>query len=113
MLEYAINVVMGFFGRLIKGSLLPLLRYFGKEAVIPFASNLTRDLIDGENLKNSASKRFQETKEVMQNDIFEKLKKQMGRGRKRKMLCCSKISRKRRKSIKRTRNKRKYPKKLF
>ena len=76
----------GFFGRLISGTVLPLLRYLGKKA-LGTATHVATDYLSGENIKKSIKRRGKETASNVLEDLSNKIQKGEGikRGRKRKL----------------------------
>jgi hypothetical protein len=90
----------GFFGRILSGAVLPILKYLGKKA-LGTGVNIGTDLLQGENIKTSMKKRLKTAGFNIAEDAFEKLKnyKQEGSGRKRR--------KSRKKQVKRKKSKRK------
>ncbi|RWS04209.1 uncharacterized protein B4U79_11400 [Dinothrombium tinctorium] len=72
----------GWFGRLFKGGVLPLLRYVGKKA-LKTGSNVVRDVLQGDDLGSSAKKHLKTAVHEAADDAFEKIT-QRGKGIKRK-----------------------------
>jgi hypothetical protein len=93
-----------FFGRFIKGGFIPMLKYIGRK-VFDSGYNITKDVVMGESIKDSAKKNIKNTVGEIAGDIFDKVT-QKGKGRKRK---CRKYKRRkilqRAKSIKRIKTK--------
>ena len=75
----------GFFGRLFKGSVLPLLRYLGRQA-LNTGMGVAEDVAHGDNFGASLRKHLRTVKQTVAKDTLEKLKdiKQSGSGLKRK-----------------------------
>ena len=75
----------GFFGRLLSGTVLPILKYLGKKA-LNTGVGIGSDVIQGENLKSAMKKRLKTTGFDIADDAYNKLKeyKQKGSGRRRK-----------------------------
>lgn len=76
----------GFMGRLVTGTVMPILKkvlpFLGK-TVLNAGSNIIQDFENGGNLKESASKRFNETKTLLKSKSLQKLKELTGGGRKK------------------------------
>jgi len=81
----------GFFGRLLSGAVMPILKYLGKKA-LSTGVNIGTDLLQGDNFKSTMKKRLKSAGLDIAEDALEKVRnsKQSGSGR-----------RKRRKSLKR------------
>ncbi len=81
----------GFFGRLLSGAVMPILKYLGKKA-LSTGVNIGTDLLQGDNFKSTMKKRLKSAGLDIVEDALEKVRnsKQSGSGR-----------RKRRKSLKR------------
>jgi hypothetical protein len=75
----------GFFGRLLSQAILPILKYLGKKAVNT-GVNIGTDILQGENFKDSIKKRMKSTGFDIAEEALEKVKKQRGSGRKRKIV---------------------------
>jgi len=80
----------GFFGRLISGGLLPIIKsflpYFGKK-VLTAGTNIAEDMLDGKNFKSSVKSNLNNTARTMAKDAIKKTREavQLGDGmRKRK-----------------------------
>lgn len=75
----------GFFGRLLSGTVLPILKYLGKKA-LNTGVGIGSDIIQGENLKNSMKKRLKTTGFDIADDAYNRLQnyKQKGTGRRRR-----------------------------
>lgn len=75
----------GFFGRLVSGGILPLLRYLGKKA-LHTGVNVADDVLQGDDFKQSLKKQLQSTSRVVAKDAIEKVRgiAQEGSGMKRK-----------------------------
>ena len=77
----------GFFGRLVSGSILPIIRkvlpYLGKTALTT-GVNILSDVSHGEDFKSSAKRRLNETGRVIGERTMAKVKEITGSGRKRK-----------------------------
>ena len=75
----------GFFGRLLSGAVLPILKYLGKKA-LNTGVGIGSDIIQGENIKSSMKKRLKKTGFDIAEDTYNKLQnyKQKGSGKRRK-----------------------------
>lgn len=100
----------GFFGRLLKGGIIPILKYFGTK-LFDGGMNIAKDVAHGESIKGAAKKTIQNTVGDIAGDIFEKVTHQKGRGIKRRSnkRHCGKIKKRKitRKPIKRRRKNKK------
>lgn len=88
----------GFFGRLLSGAVFPILKYLGKKA-LNTGVNIGSDILQGENIKTSMKRRLKTTGLDIAEDALEKVKKQKGSGRKRKLSKNKSSKRKRPKRI--------------
>lgn len=95
----------GFFGRLIKGAALPILKYLSR-AFLSTGIDVAKDALGGENVKESAKRRFKETGKRVANEGLEKaqslLQKGSGKKKKRASKTSPKKSKKRKPTSKRT-----------
>ena len=99
----------GWFGRLIKGlNVLPILKYIGKK-VFEGGVNISKDIMSGESIKDSAKQQLKTTTSDIVGDIFDKIA-QKGKGNKRRRRTL-KFKNKRRKIGKRARKSKVYKKK--
>ena len=77
----------GFFGRLISGSVLPIIRkvlpFLGKTA-LNTGVNILSDVANGEQIKSSAKRRLRESGEAIGNKAMAKVKEITGTGRKKR-----------------------------
>jgi hypothetical protein len=75
----------GFFGRLFKGGIVPILKYFGSK-LLDGGIEMTKDIAGGESIKGAARKQIQNKVGEVAGDLFEKFA-QRGKGIKRKRKC--------------------------
>lgn len=77
----------GWFGRIIKGGIVPILKrvlpYLGKRA-LETGVGVAQDVMDGENFKSSAKKRFKATGQRIEDDVITKARNMSGSGLRRK-----------------------------
>jgi len=71
-IQYQHQKGSGFFGRILKGIGLPLVRYFGRQA-LETGKNIASDVLGGVNIKRAGKKRLRETMESMTGDAKRKL----------------------------------------
>ncbi|RWR98440.1 hypothetical protein B4U79_14489, partial [Dinothrombium tinctorium] len=72
----------GWFGRLFKGGVLPLIRYVGKKA-LKTGSNVVKDVLQGDDLATSTKKHIKTAIHEAADDAIDKIT-QRGKGIKRK-----------------------------
>lgn len=92
----------GFFGRLVSGTLLPIVKkvlpYLGKQA-LSTAKDIAGDVSQGEKFTDSLKKRFKGTAERVGGDAMAKVRQMSGMGkrrrRKRPVICKAKPVKKR------------------
>lgn len=77
----------GWFGRIISGGIVPILRrvlpYLGKRA-LETGVGVATDIMDGENFKSSAKKRFKSIGKRVEEDTISKVKQMTGGGYRKK-----------------------------
>lgn len=75
----------GFFGRIFKSTIVPLLKFFGKQA-LGTGANITEDILDGKNIKDSIKERALETGKSLAKSGVKRARKyvQDGNGKKKK-----------------------------
>lgn len=77
----------GWFGRIIKGGFVPVLKrilpYLGKRA-LETGVGVAGDMMEGEDFKSSAKKRFKATGQRIEDDVIRKAKEMSGSGIKRR-----------------------------
>ena len=88
----------GFFGRLLSGAVLPILKFLGKKA-LNTGINIGTDFLQGENFKTSMKKRLKTTGFDIAEEALDKLKnyKQKGTGKRKSRKKASKRNRQKRK----------------
>lgn len=94
----------GWFGRIVSGGLVPILRrvlpYLGKRA-LETGVGLANDVMEGENFKSSARKRFKAAGKRLEGDALARVRQMTGGGvRRRKKARKTKISHKKNKRSK-------------
>lgn len=71
----------GFMGRMISGTVMPILKkilpFLGRTA-LNAGSNIMQDIENGENIGESAKKRFKETKDIIKMKAADKIKQLTG-----------------------------------
>ena len=74
----------GFFGNVFKSAVLPLLKYFGRQA-LSTGADIATDAMDGENIIESMKTRGKQASRTIANDAIGRVKRfaQTGKGRKR------------------------------
>ena len=90
----------GFFGRLISGGIGPILKKifpYVKNLAMDTGLNIAEDVLDGNNLKESAKRRFKESGINMVKDGITQVKKMKGSGYKRRKKRSAPIKRTKRK----------------
>ena len=106
----------GFFGRLVSGSIIPIIRkvlpYLGKTA-LNTGVNILSDVSNGENFKSSAKRRLSETGRVIGERTMAKVKEITGSGRRRKRRTKQSVKRKPVKRRKKTTSRKKRTKKAI
>lgn len=87
----------GFFGRMISGTMLPILKkvlpYLGKTALAT-GTEILGDIEKGENFKSSAKRRLKETGQAIGQKAMSKVKQITGEGRRKRRRRATKKSRK-------------------
>jgi len=75
----------GFFGRLLSGAVMPILKYLGRKA-LNTGVNIGTDLLQGDNFKSTMKKRLKNTGLDIAEDTLEKVRnfRQSGSGRRRR-----------------------------
>jgi hypothetical protein len=86
----------GFFGRIFKSAILPLMKYLGKQAVATGA-DIAQDALDGQSIKESVKKRGREALTTIGTAGVKRAKHfvQTGKGRKRRKKSTKKVKSKR------------------
>jgi len=75
----------GFFGRLLSGAIMPILKYLGRKA-LSTGVNIGTDLLQGDNFKSTMKKRLKKAGLDIAEDALEKVRnsKQSGSGRRKR-----------------------------
>lgn len=94
----------GFFGKILRTAVVPVMRYLGEKALSTVA-DIGKDVIHGENIKTSAKKRAMDVRNQIEDDALSKARSvicQEGSGRRKRRKVQKKTNKKRKTKVKRS-----------